>query len=98
METKPPLSPSSGKKPSRLTFCVVFWPYVLTLYTMSILTTYLTGVWNLSITQAAAVVNLYSGIAAIMPAITTRIADCLRDSYFMLWLSRFAFICVSIFR
>lgn len=40
--------------------CVaVVWPSFLTTYLMTIIATYLTGVWEISITDAAAVVNIY---------------------------------------
>ncbi|KAF8398877.1 hypothetical protein HHK36_014741 [Tetracentron sinense] len=40
---------------------------IIAVYTMWVLMTYLTDVWKLSITHAAAIVNVYSGLVGIMP-------------------------------
>ncbi|KAI5325820.1 hypothetical protein L3X38_034894 [Prunus dulcis] len=54
---------------------------------------YLTGAWELSITHAAAIVNLYSGVVGIMPVgmICIVYMTGYMGSYWMILLSRFAF-------
>ncbi|XP_061988726.1 protein NRT1/ PTR FAMILY 5.5-like [Rosa rugosa] len=70
---------------------VLVWPNLLTTYLMSIMATYLTGVWKISITHAAIIVNLYSGTVGIMPVGLKLIMDAFVGSYWVVLLSRFAF-------
>lgn len=64
---------------------------------MSIMASYLTGAWELSITHAAAIVNLYSGVVGIMPVgmICIVYMTGYMGSYWMILLSRFAYTAVS---
>ncbi|CAL8165488.1 unnamed protein product [Prunus armeniaca] len=79
--------------PSKLKAGFVVWPNLLTTLIMSIMASYLTGAWELSITHAAAIVNLYSGVVCIMPVGMICIV-CMTGytgSYWMILLPRFAF-------
>ncbi|CAB4284681.1 unnamed protein product [Prunus armeniaca] len=79
--------------PSLLKASVVVVPNLLTTYIMSIMATYLTDVWELSITHAAAIVNLYSGMVGIIPVglICVVYMTGFTGSYWMILLSRFSF-------
>ncbi|PQP96011.1 protein NRT1/ PTR FAMILY 5.5-like [Prunus yedoensis var. nudiflora] len=79
--------------PSKLKAGFVVWPNLLTTLIMSIMASYLTGAWELSITHAAAIVNLYSGVVGIMPVgmICIVYMTGYMGSYWMILLSRFAF-------
>ncbi|XP_021828945.1 uncharacterized protein LOC110769302 [Prunus avium] len=79
--------------PSLLKASVVVVPNLLTTYIMSIMATYLTDVWELSITHAAAIVNLYSGMVGIIPVglIFIVYMTGFTGSYWMILLSRFSF-------
>ncbi|KAK7818830.1 protein nrt1/ ptr family 5.5 [Quercus suber] len=46
---------------------VLIWADILTNYALFVMTPYLTNVWSLNITHAAAIVNVFSGAATIMP-------------------------------
>ncbi|XP_050380925.1 protein NRT1/ PTR FAMILY 5.5-like [Argentina anserina] len=72
-------------------FGVLVWPNLLTTYLMSIMATYLTGVWEISITHAAIIVNLYSGLVGIMPVGLKLLVDTFIGSFWVVLLSRFAF-------
>ncbi|KAF8391989.1 hypothetical protein HHK36_022329 [Tetracentron sinense] len=60
---------------------------IIAVYTMWVLMTYLTDVWKLSITHAAAIVNVYSGLVGIMPIGMAFLLDHCLGSYWMLVLS-----------
>lgn len=58
----------------------------------------LTDVWDLSVTQAAGIFNLYYGIINIMPLFTQHIVDAFLGNYRMLMISStYAFVAVSFF-
>lgn len=76
--------------------CVaVVWPSFLTTYLMTIIATYLTGVWEISITDAAAIVNIYWGVVGILPLALKLIVDAFIGSYWIIFISKVAFIAVS---
>nr|POE88605.1 protein nrt1/ ptr family 5.5 [Quercus suber] len=52
---------------------------------------YLTTVWNLNITRAAAIVNVFSGVATIMPIGMAFLVDAFMGDYWMLLLSSLAY-------
>ncbi|KAF8392003.1 hypothetical protein HHK36_022343 [Tetracentron sinense] len=60
---------------------------IIAAYIMYVLMTYLTDVWKLSITQAAAIVNVYSGLVAIMPIGMAFLLNHCLGIYWMLFLS-----------
>ncbi|KAF8392004.1 hypothetical protein HHK36_022344 [Tetracentron sinense] len=60
---------------------------IIAAYIMWVLMTYLTDVWKLSITQAAAIVNVYSGLVAIMPIGMAFLLNHCLGTYWMLFLS-----------
>ncbi|KAL6146162.1 hypothetical protein ACLB2K_056845 [Fragaria x ananassa] len=66
-------------------------PDLLTTYVISIVATYLTGVWGLSIVSVAVIINLYSGIVSIMPLGLKFIVDAFIGNYGNVLLSRYAF-------
>ena len=52
---------------------------------------YLTTVWNLDITRAAAIVNVFSGVATIMPIGMAFLVDAFMGDHWMLLLSSLAY-------
>ena len=55
------------------------------------MTPYLTNVWSLNITHAAAIVNVFSGVATIMPIGMAFLVDAFMGDYWMLLLSSLAY-------
>ncbi|KAL4606158.1 hypothetical protein ACB092_09G082200 [Castanea dentata] len=55
------------------------------------MTPYLTNVWRLNITHAAAIVNVFSGVATIMPIGMAFLIDAFMGDYWMLLLSSLAY-------
>ncbi|KAF8391983.1 hypothetical protein HHK36_022323 [Tetracentron sinense] len=72
---------------SFLRFNVLHWTNMVVVYTMWVLMTYLTDVWKFSITHAAAIVNVYSGLVGIMPIGMAFLLDHCLGSYWMVVLS-----------
>ncbi|XP_030927901.1 protein NRT1/ PTR FAMILY 5.5-like isoform X1 [Quercus lobata] len=70
---------------------VLVWADILTAYALFVMMTYLTNVWSLTITHAAAIVNVFTGVAAIMPIGMTFLVDAFMGDYWMLLLSSLAF-------
>ncbi|KAF8391984.1 hypothetical protein HHK36_022324 [Tetracentron sinense] len=70
---------------------------MVAVYTMWILMTYLTDVWKLSITHAATIVNVYSGLVGIMPIVMAFLLDHCLGTYWMLFLSSVTYSIVSFF-
>ncbi|KAF8391985.1 hypothetical protein HHK36_022325 [Tetracentron sinense] len=60
---------------------------IVAVYTMWVLMTYLTDVWKLSITHAAAIVNIYSGLVGIMPIVMAFLLDHCLSTHWMQVLS-----------
>ena len=56
---------------------------------------YLTTVWNLNITRAAAIVNVFYGVVSIMPIGMAFLVDAFIGDYWMLLLSSLAYSIVS---
>ncbi|CAB4284680.1 unnamed protein product [Prunus armeniaca] len=73
----------------------VVWPSFLTTYLMTIIATYLTRVWEISITNAAAIVNIYWGVVGILPLALKLIVDAFIGSYWMIFMSKVAFITIA---
>ena len=55
------------------------------------MTPYLTNVWSLNITHAAAIVNVFSGVATIMPIGMAFHVNAFMGDYWMLLLSSLAY-------
>ncbi|KAM1801546.1 hypothetical protein EV1_032535 [Malus domestica] len=85
-------SPLEASVSPKLTSVVALWPSFLTTYLTSIIVTYLTGVGEISITRAAAIVNIYWGVVGIMPAVMKLLVGDFIGSYGMVLLSRLAFV------
>ena len=60
-------------------------------YAVWVMTTYLTNVWMLDLTHAAAIVNVFSGVATIMPIGMAFLVDAFMGDYWMLLLSSLAY-------
>ena len=67
------------------------WADILTAYALFVMMTYLTNVWSLNITHAATIVNVFTGVAAIMPIGMTFLVDAFVGDYWMLLLSSLAY-------
>ena len=63
---------------------------------MCVMMTYLTNVWKLDLTQAAAIVNVFTGAANIMPLAMSVLADAYLGHYCMVLLANLAYSFVSI--
>ena len=70
---------------------VLVWADMLTAYALFVMMPYLTTVWNLNITRAAAIVNVFSGVATIMPIGMAFLVDAFMGDYWMLLLSSLAY-------
>ena len=70
---------------------ILVWANILTAYALFVMMTYLTNVWSLNITHAAAIVNLFIGVAAIMPIGMTFLVNAFMGDYWILLLSSLAF-------
>ncbi|XP_062096777.1 protein NRT1/ PTR FAMILY 5.5-like [Humulus lupulus] len=74
-----------------LKITVLVWVDILAIYAVSTLITYLTDVWKLNYTHAAAIVNMFWGFSAIMPFTMQYIVDTFMGNYCMVFLSNFAY-------
>ncbi|KAK2966123.1 hypothetical protein RJ640_018376 [Escallonia rubra] len=70
---------------------VLLWADVFAGYVMWVMITYLTDVWKISFTHAAGIVNIWSGVAMIMPIGSAFLVDTLIGNYSMLLLSSIAY-------
>ncbi|KAK4582524.1 hypothetical protein RGQ29_025638 [Quercus rubra] len=70
---------------------VLIWADILTNYALFVMTPYLTNVWSLNITHAAAIVNVFSGVATIMPIGMAFHVNAFMGDYWMLLLSSLAY-------
>nr|XP_023919455.1 protein NRT1/ PTR FAMILY 5.5-like [Quercus suber]XP_023919456.1 protein NRT1/ PTR FAMILY 5.5-like [Quercus suber]XP_023919457.1 protein NRT1/ PTR FAMILY 5.5-like [Quercus suber]POF01626.1 protein nrt1/ ptr family 5.5 [Quercus suber] len=70
---------------------VLTWADMLTAYALFVMTPYLINVWKLNITRAAAIVNVFSGVATIMPIGMAFLVDAFMGDYWMLLLSSIAY-------
>ena len=64
---------------------------MLTAYALFVMTPYLINVWKLNIARAAAIVNVFSGVATIMPIGMAFLVDAFMGDYWMLLLSSLAY-------
>uniref|UniRef100_A0A2N9GXM9 Major facilitator superfamily (MFS) profile domain-containing protein n=1 Tax=Fagus sylvatica TaxID=28930 RepID=A0A2N9GXM9_FAGSY len=70
---------------------VLVWADILTGYAMFVMMPYLTNVWSLTITDAATIVNVFNGVATIMPIGMSFLVDTFMGDYWMLLLSSIAY-------
>ncbi|KAJ0028217.1 hypothetical protein Pint_35207 [Pistacia integerrima] len=74
---------------------VLMWADVLAAFAIWMMMTYLTNVWKIGFTHAAAIVNFFWGIVLIMPLALQFLVDTIIGNYWMLLLSSFAYSAVS---
>ncbi|CAB4284689.1 unnamed protein product [Prunus armeniaca] len=72
-------------------YVVLTWADVLAAYAMWMTMVYLTEVWKLNFTHAAAIVNLYWGIVAVLPVGLQFLVDAFMGNYWMVLVSSFAY-------
>lgn len=70
---------------------VLVWADILAMYAVWVMMTYLTNVWKLNLTHAAAIVNVFNGAAAILPIGMAFLVDAFMGHYRMLLLSSVAY-------
>ncbi|CAK9133885.1 unnamed protein product [Ilex paraguariensis] len=63
----------------------------ITGYAMWVMMTYLTNIWKLSFTHAAGIINIWGGLASILPLVFAFIVDTLLSNYAMLLISSIAY-------
>lgn len=80
---------------SSSSIAVLLWADLLAWYAMCVMMTFLTNVWKLDLTNAAAIVNVFTGAANIMPIGMSVLADAFLGHYYMLLLANLAYSFVS---
>ncbi|KAF5959618.1 hypothetical protein HYC85_000827 [Camellia sinensis] len=70
------------------------WADLLAGYAMWMMMLYLTNVWKLNFTHAAAIINVFWGLTAIMLLPMQFLADAFMGNYWMLLISSFAYSAV----
>ncbi|XP_057497788.1 protein NRT1/ PTR FAMILY 5.5-like [Actinidia eriantha] len=70
---------------------VLIWADVLAFYAMWMMMLYLTNVWKLNFTHAAAIINVFWGLVSIMLLPMQYIVDTFMGNYWMLTISSFAY-------
>ncbi|KAL6534366.1 hypothetical protein OROHE_013291 [Orobanche hederae] len=70
---------------------VLLWVDVLAIYSLYLMMAYLTNVWDLGFTHAAAIINVFWGIVTLSPLFLAFIADTVLGNYWMLLLSSIAY-------
>ena len=68
---------------------------ILTAYAIFVMMTYLTDVWSLTFTHAAAIVNVFTGVATIMPIGMGFLVDTFMGDKWMLLLASIAYSIVG---
>ncbi|KAI9153282.1 hypothetical protein LWI28_008793 [Acer negundo] len=67
------------------------WADILAKYAIWMMMTYLTNVWKLGFTHAAAIVNFFWGIVLMLPVVIQFLVDTIIGNYWMLVVSSFAY-------
>ena len=80
--------PFSQKKKS---IAVLLWTDILAAYAVWVMMTNLTNVWRLNLTHAAAIVNMFTGAATIMPIVMAFHVNSFMGDSWMLLLSSLAY-------
>ncbi|KAK4396139.1 protein NRT1/ PTR FAMILY 5.5 [Sesamum angolense] len=70
---------------------VLLWVDILAMYAMYVMMAYLTNVWKLGFTHAAAIVNVFWGIVTVLPLLLAFLVDTILGNYWMLLISSFAY-------
>ncbi|XP_028064919.1 protein NRT1/ PTR FAMILY 5.5-like [Camellia sinensis] len=70
---------------------VLIWADILAMYAMWMMMLYLTNVWKLNFTHAAAIINVFWGLMAIMVLPIQFLVDAFMGSYWMLLISSFSY-------
>ncbi|KAK9153550.1 hypothetical protein Sjap_001030 [Stephania japonica] len=76
---------------SHVKIIVLIWADILAAYSVWLLMTYLTDVWKVSFTRAAATVNIFTGASSVMQIGAAFLVDTLLGNYWMLFLSSVAY-------
>ncbi|KAI3474190.1 hypothetical protein Pfo_028978 [Paulownia fortunei] len=63
---------------------VLLWVDILAMYAMYVMMAYLTNVWKLDFTHAAAIVNVFWGVVTVLPLLLAFIVDTIMGNYWML--------------
>ncbi|KAI7996621.1 Protein NRT1/ PTR FAMILY 5.5 [Camellia lanceoleosa] len=74
---------------------VLIWADILAGYAMWVMMTYLTNVWKINLTHAAGIINIWGGIASIMPLGFAFLVDMFTGHYAMLLFSSVAY-CIGL--
>ena len=86
-ELSHPHPPSQKKK----SIAVLLWTDILAAYAVWVMMTNLTNVWRLNLTHAAAIVNMFTGAATIMPIVMAFLVNSFMGEFWMLLLSSLAY-------
>ncbi|GFQ07634.1 BTB/POZ domain-containing protein at3g09030 [Phtheirospermum japonicum] len=70
---------------------VLLWVDILAIYAMYVMMSYLTDVWDLSFTHAAAIINIFTGVVTLSPLLLAFIADTILGNYWMLLISSISY-------
>jgi peptide/histidine transporter 3/4 len=95
VRTRIPIVPAENdaKPSSFIKIAVLNFTSQLSKYSTWVMMAYLTGVWKMSITKAAATVNIWVGLAGVLPVALAFIADTFTGNYFMLFISTVSYSC-----
>ncbi|CAL5420274.1 unnamed protein product [Camellia sinensis] len=74
---------------------VLIWADILAGYAMWVMMTYLTNVWKINLTHATGIINIWGGIASIMPLGFAFLVDMFIGHYAMLLFSSIAY-CIGL--
>ncbi|KAH6777728.1 hypothetical protein C2S53_013421 [Perilla frutescens var. hirtella] len=69
----------------------LMWVDIVAVYAMYVMMAYLTNVWKLGFTRAAAIVNVFWGVVSIQPLPLTYLAETIIGNYWILLLSTFSY-------
>lgn len=78
-----------------LVYFAVILVDLLAVYATYIMMAYLTDVWKLGFTRAAAIVNVFWGLAALLPLPQAFLVDTIMGHYWMLLISSFSYSAVK---
>ncbi|XP_047961343.1 protein NRT1/ PTR FAMILY 5.5-like isoform X1 [Salvia hispanica] len=70
---------------------ILLWVDILAMYAMYMMMAYLTNVWKLGFTRAAAIVNVFWGVTTILPLPLAFLVETITGNYWMLLLSSFSY-------
>ncbi|KAG8377008.1 hypothetical protein BUALT_Bualt09G0123500 [Buddleja alternifolia] len=70
---------------------VLVWADIMALYTLFIMMVYLTDVWKLGFSHAAAIINVFWGLSLALPLLLKFIVDTISGNFWMLLISSMAY-------